>query len=60
MKIRAAFLLPVFWAIIRPVTALGDEAPDVVDAGPDDANRPSVALVLGGGGAHAVSHLGTL
>jgi len=60
MKIRAAILWPILWAIIQPLTVLGKEGPVVADAGPVEAQRLSVAVILGGGGAHAVANLGAL
>ena len=52
MTIRPAAVLPILWALshVCPVAAqiqVEDE-------------RPSVAVVLGGGGAHAIAHLGVL
>jgi NTE family protein len=53
MRIRLTALLPFLWAIYQPDIVI---AQDVVDEG----ERPRVAVVLGGGGAHAVAHLGAL
>jgi len=53
MTIRPTRLLPILLAILSPYLCLADEA--------DPPNqRPSVAVVLGGGGAHAIAHLGAL
>jgi len=52
MTIRAAALLLFLWAAFNSCCALAQEA--------TDENRPTVAVVLGGGGAHAVAHLGVL
>ncbi len=52
MTIRPATLLLILWAVFHPVTAFAQ-----LVSGED---RPSVALVLGGGGAHAIAHLGVL
>jgi hypothetical protein len=46
MKIRLASLLLILWAAFHPVTASAQ-------ANPED-DRPSVAVVLGGGGGHAI------
>ena len=53
MRIRLATMLPFLWAICQPDIGI---AQDVIDGG----ERPRVAVVLGGGGAHAVAHLGAL
>lgn len=52
MKIRPAALLLILWTAFHPVAAFAQ----LVSA----EGRPSVALVLGGGGAHAIAHLGVL
>ena len=52
MTIRPATLLLILWAAFHPVTAFAQLVSEEV--------RPSVALVLGGGGAHAIAHLGVL
>ena len=53
MRICLATMLPFLWAICQPDIGI---AQDVMDGG----ERPRVAVVLGGGGAHAVAHLGAL
>ena len=53
MRIHLAALLPLLWAIYQPDIVI---AQDVIAEG----ERPKVAVVLGGGGAHAVAHLGAL
>jgi len=53
MRIRLAAMLPFLWAIYQPDIVIAQ----VVTA---DGERPTVAVVLGGGGAHAVAHLGAL
>ena len=53
MRIRLATMLPFLWAIYQPDIVI---AQDVIVEG----ERPKVAVVLGGGGAHAVAHLGAL
>jgi len=53
MRIRLAALLPLLWAIYQPDIVI---AQDVIAEG----ERAKVAVVLGGGGAHAVAHLGAL
>ena len=52
MIIRPAILLLIFWAAFHSVTGFAQLISQ------DD--RPSVALVLGGGGAHAIANLGVL
>ena len=52
MTIRPATLLLILWAAFHPVTAFAQPA--------FAEDRPSVALVLGGGGAHAIANLGVL
>ena len=56
MTIRLAAVLPFLWTIFQPspVYAADDELRESGD------RRPTVAVVLGGGGAHAVAHLGAL
>ena len=52
MTNRPAALLSVLWALLQacPVHAQAY----------DEDQRPSVAVILGGGGAHAIAHLGLL
>ncbi len=52
MTIRPASLLLILWAAFHPVTAFAQVV--------FEEDRPSVAVVLGGGGAHAIAHLGVL
>lgn len=52
MLIRPAALLLVLWAALHPVTS----SAQVLSA----EDRPRVAVVLGGGGAHAIANLGVL
>jgi len=52
MIIRPAALLLILGAALHPVTALAQVV--------SEEDRKSVALVLGGGGAHAIAHLGVL
>ena len=56
MTICLARILPILWATLLPCLIFAAEA-DVVA---NDGQRPRVAVVLGGGGAHAVAHLGAL
>jgi NTE family protein len=53
MRIRLAAMLPLLWAIYQPDIVI---AQNVIAEG----ERLTVAVVLGGGGAHAVAHLGAL
>ena len=56
MMIRPLQLLPILLLILLPFAASADEADP-----PNDVNdRPKVAVVLGGGGGHAIAHLGAL
>jgi len=52
MTIRMAALLPILWALIQASPAYAQ--------GQVEGERPTVAVVLGGGGAHAIAHLGAL
>jgi NTE family protein len=52
MTIRAAASLLFLWTAFHPVAAVAQ-----VDS---DDDHPVVAVVLGGGGAHAVAHIGVL
>jgi len=52
MLIRPAVLLLVLSAALHPAASLSQ--------GISEEDRPSVAVVLGGGGAHAIAHLGVL
>ena len=52
MLIRPAALLIVLWVALHPVTSLAQ----VLSA----EGRPTVVVVLGGGGAHAIANLGVL
>ena len=52
MTIRPAALLLILGTAFHPVTAFAQLVSEEV--------RPSVAVVLGGGGAHAIAHLGIL
>ena len=52
MLIRTAVLLLVLSAALHPAASLSQ--------GISEEDRPSVAVVLGGGGAHALAHLGIL
>ncbi len=52
MLIRPAVLLLVLSAALHPAASLSQ--------GISEEDRPSVAVVLGGGGAHAIAHLGIL
>jgi NTE family protein len=52
MLIRPAALLLVLWAALHPVTSLAQVL--------FEEDRPTVAVVLGGGGAHAIANLGVL
>ena len=52
MLIRLAALSLVLWAVIHPITSLAQVLSE------DD--RPTVVVVLGGGGAHAIANLGVL
>lgn len=52
MKFRLAALLPFLWAAIDSLAAAAQVA--------SDDERPSVAVVFGGGGAHAIAHVGIL
>lgn len=56
MMIRLAAVLPFLWTIFQPCLVGATEEGLVANEG----HRPSVAVVLGGGGAHAVAHLGAL
>jgi NTE family protein len=56
MGIRLAILLPSIWAVFLPSSSFADET----SPAPVENERPIVAVVLGGGGAHAVAHLGAL
>jgi NTE family protein len=56
MMIRLAAVLPFLWTIFHPCSV--DAAEEGLVASGDQ--RPTVAVVLGGGGAHAVAHLGAL
>ncbi len=60
MMVRLAAWLPLFWALLQSCTVFANEATDVSGASSNESRRPSVAVVLGGGGAHAVAHLGML
>jgi len=60
MTFRLAALLPLFWVFYQPCTVFANEATDAFVTDTSDAQRPKVAVVLGGGGAHAVAHLGAL
>ncbi len=60
MMVRLAAWLPLFWALLQSCTVFANEATDVSSASSNESRRPSVAVVLGGGGAHAVTHLGAL
>jgi NTE family protein len=52
MMIRPAAMLLFLWAVMNLSPALAQTA--------NDDERPIVAVVLGGGGAHAIVHLGVL
>ena len=52
MLIRPAALLLILWAALHPVTSLTQVL--------SEEDRPTVAVVLGGGGAHAIANLGVL
>ena len=56
MTIRLAGLLPILWTTLQPYSVFAADT----DAVANDGQRPRVAVVLGGGGAHAVAHLGAL
>ena len=56
MMMRLARILPILWATLVPCLIFAAETDVVAN---DDA-RSTVAVVLGGGGAHAVAHLGAL
>jgi NTE family protein len=60
MTVRLAAWLPLFWVFLQPCTVFANEATDVSSANSNESRRPEVAVVLGGGGAHAVAHLGIL
>ena len=52
MTRRPAALLLFLWVISYPLYVFGQVLPET--------ERPKVAVVLGGGGAHAIAHLGVL
>ena len=60
MMVRLAAWLPLFWIILQPCTVLANEANGASVTDTSVVQRPKVAVVLGGGGAHAVAHLGIL
>ena len=56
MMMRLARILPILWATLVPCLIFAAET----DVAANDDARSTVAVVLGGGGAHAVAHLGAL
>jgi len=60
MMVRPTAWLPLLWIFLQPCTALADEATGASGTDANEVERPRVAVVLGGGGAHAVAHLGML
>lgn len=54
---RAAGLL---LALLLPASITAETEPDTLRDGPGEAERPRVALVLGGGGARGLAHIGVL
>jgi len=60
MMVRLATRLPLLWILLQPCTVFANEATGASITDISDAQRPEVAVVLGGGGAHAVAHLGIL
>ncbi|MCH8306688.1 MAG: patatin-like phospholipase family protein [Proteobacteria bacterium] len=60
MTVRLAALLPLFWVFLQPCTVFANETTGASGTDTSAVQRPRVAVVLGGGGAHAVAHLGAL
>lgn len=60
MRIRPIALLPLVWVILQTGPLLASETTPAPSTASNEPRRPTVAIVLGGGGAHAVAHLGVL
>ena len=60
MRIRPIALLPLVWVILQTGPLLASETTPAPSTASNELRRPTVAIVLGGGGAHAVAHLGIL
>jgi len=53
-------MLPLVWVILQTGPLLASETTRAPSTAANELRRPTVAIVLGGGGAHAVAHLGVL
>lgn len=60
MSIRSLSCLPIVCLMFQADILLADEATGAPGAGTGRIQRSRVAVVLGGGGGHAVAHLGIL
>ena len=60
MRIKPIALLPLLWIFLQAGSILASETTPALSVDANELERPRVAIVLGGGGAHAVAHLGIL
>lgn len=60
MRIRSIALLPLVWVILQSGPTLASETTPAPRTDSNALERPKIAVVLGGGGAHAIAHLGIL
>jgi NTE family protein len=60
MRTNPIALLPLVWVLLQPGAILASETTPAPSTGSNALQRPKIAVVLGGGGAHAVAHLGIL
>jgi len=60
MMIRSAAWLPLICAVLQTGIVHATETDPVAGVDSIHAQRQTIAVVLGGGGAHAVAHLGIL
>ena len=60
MRTRPIALLPLLWVFLQAGPILASDTTPALGSDAYELERPRVAVVLGGGGAHAVAHLGIL
>ena len=60
MRTKPIALLPLFWVFFQAAPMLASETTLALSSDANELQRPKIAVVLGGGGAHAVAHLGIL
>ena len=60
MRTKPIALLPLVWVFLQAGPILASDTTPALGSDANALERPRVAVVLGGGGAHAIAHLGIL